>query len=391
MKPSRSHLPRGPRMGLSLAVVTALGLALSGCSGSTTTAESSGNASGTTGSASASQLQSLTEAAATYPLPSGEVKDVSAVKGKVIYYIPISLQAPQFAATQKSITAAANAVGADVQVCDGKGTPSAVSSCVEQATSAKAAGIVADAVPYGMGGNSFDAAQKAGIPVVIGNQLDDPDHPAGADLAFVNSPGTTMMNDLNAWIAQDSGQKATILVNQTADSAAAKQYVADSTEKLKSTCQDCTVVTNDVSSANFSQVPSSTSSALLKNPSIGYVVSQFDQFLQPTTSGIQQSGKTSSVKVVAGAAQVSTLKQLASGNGVQAAVGQAGAYQAWVFVDAILRMHAKQDVPEYEIPVRLFTQDSVKDIDVSADAEASGEWFGPTTFTADFKKLWGVS
>ena len=59
---------------------------------------------------------------------------------------------------------------------------------------------------------------------------------------------------------------------------------------------------NKISSANFNLIPSSTSSALLKTPNVGYVVSEFDQYLQPIQAGVQQAGKSTSVKGVSGAA-----------------------------------------------------------------------------------------
>jgi ribose transport system substrate-binding protein len=383
------------RAAAALGALALIGAGLTGCGNDDSAAPASSSAAGASGSDASSTLaaevEALTKAQDKYPVPTEKVTDISGVKGKVIYYVPISLQAPQFAATQNAVKAAAEAVGASVQVCDGKGTPTDVSACVEQATQAGAAGVIADAIPYGMASNALDAAQEAGIPVVIGNQLDDAEHPAAADLAYVNAPGAEMMEALAKWIQLDSNDDATILVNQTADSPAPPQFVTNGTKFLATDCGDCKVITNDVSSANFSQVPASTSAALLKNPNVNYVVSQFEQFLQVTNTGIQQASKTDSVKVVTGAVQVSGLKQLASGTGLDAASGQASVFGGWVYVDAILRMHSKQDVPKIDIPVRLFTKDSIKDLNITDEAQASGEWFGPATYTDDFKAIWGVS
>ena len=49
------------------------------------------------------------------------------------------------------------------------------------------------------------------------------------------------------------------------------------------------------------------------------------------------------------------------------------------------------EVPEYEIPIRLFTRDNVGEIAVTPEAEASGEWYGPTDYPDDFKTLWGLN
>lgn len=366
----------------------------------------SGNSAGTTGSADspadsptatgsgtsalATEVAALEKPLDSYPLPTGAIKDVSSLAGKTIYYIPITLQAPQFAATAKEIAAAAKAAGLKVQVCDGKGTPTDVNACVAQATSAKAGAIVTDAIPYGLAANSLDAAQQAKIPVVINSQIVDASHPASPTLAYVGeNAGSDQQTALAKWTILDSQGKADLLINQNTDGPSQPAFVAAGKKVFASDCPACKVTINGVSSANFSLVPSSTSAALLKDPGITYVQVQFEQFLQPTQAGIQSASKTG-LKVITGAAELSSLKALQSGQ-IQAAAGQATSYQAWVDIDASLRMMLGSQAPDYTIPVRLFTKSSAADVKVTDAALASGEWFGPTTFTDGFKKLWGVA
>lgn len=335
-------------------------------------------------------LAALTKPLAAYPVPTTPIGGkVSSLAGKTIYYIPISQQAPQFTITANALTAAATAVGMKVQVCDGKGTPSAINACVGQGTAAHAAAIIADAIPYVLASNSFQAAQAAGIPVVIGNNIPDQGVTPGKTLAYVGyDAGSAMEEALAKWVIADSGGKADILVNEDADGPSPAQFDAAGNKVFASDCPGCKVTTNKVSSANFSLVPSSTSAALLKDPNITYVESQYEQFLQATQGGVQQTSRT--VKMVDGAAQLDSVKAVANGS-VAAAAGQASAYQGWVFLDAVLRMSLGEDLPKYTIPVRLFTKDTVTAADQTEDAQNSGAWFGPTTFTDDFKKLWGVA
>jgi ribose transport system substrate-binding protein len=341
-------------------------------------------------SALAGEVAALDKPLDAYPVPTDPISDVSSLAGRTIYYIPITLQAPQFAATQKEITLAAAAAGLKVQVCDGKGTPTDINACVAQATSAKAAAIVSDAIPYGLASNSFDAAQKAHIPVVINSQVVDSSHPQSATLAYVGeNAGSDQQVALAKWTILDSKGKADLLINQNTDGPSQAVFVAAGKKVYDEQCPDCKVTINEVSSANFSLVPSSTSAALLKDPNITYVQSQFEQFLQPTQAGIQSASKTG-IKVSTGAAELSSLKALKGGQ-IQSAAGQATSYQAWADIDAALRMMLGSQAPDYDIPVRLFTKDSVADLDVTEEALASGEWFGPTTFTDDFKKLWGLA
>ena len=148
-----------------------------------------------------------------------------------------------------------------------------------------------------------------------------------------------------------------------------------------------------MSSSNFSLIAPSTSSVLLKTPGVGYVVSEFDQYLQPTLGGVQQAGKAATIKGVSGAAQLSGLQMLAKKNFLYADVGQASAYQGWADADAVLRMMTGTSgakLPTYTIPIRLFTRDNISDIKLTAAAQASGEWFAPSTYTQSFLKLWNV-
>lgn len=377
------------------AAVAAASLAACGSSSDnrsdTAGSDSSGSANtGSGSSALASEVAALDKPLDAYPVPTDPIKNVASLAGKTIYYIPITLQAPQFASTQKEITLAAKAAGLKVQVCDGKGTPTDINACVAQATSARAAAIVSDAIPYGLAANSFDAAQKAHIPVVINSQIIDSSHPQSATLAYVGeNAGSDQQSALAKWTIVDSKGKADILINQNTDGPSQPVFVAAGKKVFSDECPDCKVTINEVSSANFSLVPSSTSAALLKDPNVNYVQSQFEQFLQPTQAGIQSASKTG-VKVITGAAELSSLKALQGGQ-IQAAAGQATSYQAWADIDAAIRMMLGSQAPDYTIPVRLFTKDSVADLKVTDAALASGEWFGPTTFTEDFKKLWGLA
>jgi ribose transport system substrate-binding protein len=367
-----------------IATAAILAVSLAGCSSDPGTTSGSGTP------AISGDVAALDQPLDSYPVPKDAITDVASLKGTTVYYIPITLQSPQFGATQKAVAAAAAAAGLQVQVCDGKGTPTDINACVAQATSAKAGAIITDAIPYGLAAGSFEAAQKAHIPVILNSQIEDDAHPASATLAYIGTnAGTDQQIALAKWVVGDSGGKADILINQTTDGPSPIAYVAAGKKVYGSDCPDCTVTVNEVSSANFSLVPSSTSAALLKNPNVTYVESQFEQFLQPTQAGIQSTGKTG-MKVITGSVGLSGLKAVKGGE-VAAASGQATTYQAWVDVDAALRMMLGSKAPSYDIPVRLFTPASVADLALTDDAWVSGAWFGPTTFTGDFTKLWGVA
>jgi ribose transport system substrate-binding protein len=389
--PTRTRVIRLGMVGMT----AALAIALSACSTGGSSPQST-----STGSSSSSDLAKIDakvaalEKKGTYAIPTGSISGVSGVSGKTVYYIPITQQSPQFAVTQSALQDAFKPLGLKLQVCNGNATPTGITACMTQATQAKAAAIITDAIPYDEAANAFAAAAAAGIPVLNTNQTADPQHPASAKLGYIYAAGSAQMTAVADWIISDSKGKATAVIDESTDGASTVQFVADAQKEFKTYCPDCTIVINKISSSNFSLIAPSTSSALLKTPNVGYVVSEFDQYLQPILGGVQQAGKLSTVKGASGAAQLSGLQMLAANNFLYASVGQASAYQGWVDTDAVLRMitgTSGAKLPNYTIPIRLFTRDNIKDISLTADAQASGEWFGSPSNTDQFLKLWGVN
>jgi ribose transport system substrate-binding protein len=372
-----------------------LAVALSACStGSTTPTSTATSGSGSTDLAKIDAKVAALQKVGTYSVPAASISNVSAVSGKSVYYIPITQQSPQFAVTQAALEAAFKPLGLRLQVCNGNSTPTGISACLSQATQAKAAAIITDAIPYDEAANAFAAATAAGIPVLNTNQTADPQHPAAAKLGYIYAPGSAQMTAAADWIISDSQGKATVVIDESTDGASTIQFVTDAQKEFSTYCPNCTVAINKISSANFPLIAPSTSSALLKTPNVQYVVSEFDQYLQPILGGVQQAGKIASIKGVSGAAQLAGLQMLSSKNFLYASVGQASAYQGWADADAVLRLitgTAGNKLPTYTIPIRLFTRDNIGDIQLTAAAQASGEWFGSPNYTSQFLKLWGVN
>lgn len=377
------------RLWATAGIATVSALLLVGCSSGSTASPTKG---ATSPSAASSDLEQqvadFMKAGDSYPVPTEAVSNPTALKGKTVFYIPITAQAPKFAIVQAGLKDALTILGAKLQACDGGGTPTTISTCINQAVAAHAAAIVSDAIYYDLAANAFDKAQAAGIPVLNTNQGPADGHPASDTLSYAVEAGDGGATALAAWVALDSEGKGTVLANVSVDGPAPKRYFAGGQKLLDQECPGCTVVINEITASNFSQIPSSTSSALLKNPDTGYVWSQFEQYLQVTQAGAQQAGRATDTKGLTGATTLGGLKQLAAKNFLYAAVADASTFNGWIDADAALRMVAGDAIPEYTIPERLFTRDNIGDITLTDDAQASGEWFGPTDFPDQFATLW---
>jgi len=358
--------------------------------GSSSSATAAASSSTPAGVAKAQQMVTQFEATtSSYPVPTASISGVSALKGKTVYYIPLVQFIPGFVVTAATMKVALAKVGMNLQVCNGQGQPSAVAACVQQATGAGAAGIITDAIPYGMAQNALNAAKAKGIPIIITDQIPPPGTAANDD-SVTYVPGVVdQPSQIAWWIIANSDGKANAILAQESDSPSSIAYVQDSLSIYKDNCPGCTVTVKNITATTNSQLASDTSSNLLSNPDATYYYTEFEDSLDPTVQGIQQSNKTDVALSVAGGT-VDGLGRLKSGAVVKAVVTVDQAYAGWALTDEILRMATKTAPVTETFPSRLFTADNIATIQVTAAAQSSGAWFGDTSYQSDFEQLWGV-
>src|ERR1700722_19280768 len=356
---------------------------------SSSSATASAASSTSAGVAKAQQMVTQLEATtSTYPVPTASISGVSALKGKTVYYIPLVSFIPGFVVTAATMKVALAKVGMNLQVCNGQGQPSAVAACVQQATGAGAAGIITDAIPYGMAQNALNAAKAKGIPIIITDQIPPSGTTNSDSVTYV--PGVVdQPSQIAWWIIANSAGKANAILAQESDSPASIAYVQDSLAIYQQYCPDCTVTVKSITATTNSQLASDTSSNLLSNPNATYYYTEFEDSLDSTVQGIQQSNKTGVALSVAGGT-VDGLGRLKSGSTVKAVVTVDQAYAGWALTDEILRLATKSAPVTETFPSRLFTSDNIASIEVTAAAQGSGAWFGDTSYQSDFEKLWGV-
>jgi ribose transport system substrate-binding protein len=341
------------------------------------------------GVAKAQQMVTQLEATTTsYPVPTAAIKGVSALKGKTVYYIPLVQFIPGFVVTAATMKTALAKVGVNLQVCNGNGVPATVASCVQQATGAGAAGIITDAIPYGMAQNALNAAKAKGIPIIITDQIPPSGTTNSDSVTYV--PGVVdQPSQIAWWIIANSDGKANAILAQESDSPSSIAYVQDSLSIYKQYCPGCTVTVKSITATTNSQLASDTSSNLLTNPNATYYYTEFEDSLDPTVQGIQQSNKTDIALSVAGGT-VDGLGRLKSDSMVKAVVAVDQAYAGWALSDEILRMATKAAPVTETFPSRLFTAQNIGSIQVTTAAQGSGAWFGDASYQTAFAQLWGV-
>jgi ribose transport system substrate-binding protein len=371
--------------------VIAASVVLAGCGSSSSS--SSGSASAGTvppGVATAKKnVASLSATTPSYPVPTASVSGVSKFKGQTVYYIPLVQQIPGFVVTAQTMKQALAKAGLSLQVCNGQGQPSAIAACVQQAVGAKAAGIITDAIPYGMAGNALNAAKAKGIPIVVTDQIPPPGTANDNQVSYV--PGVVNQPTQVAWwlIASSKG-KADAILAEEADSPSSMAYMTSSLAVYKKYCPGCKITVKKITASTNSLLASATSSNILAAPSATYYYTEFEDSLQPTISGIQQSGRSSGMSLAVAGGSVDGLGLLKGDSVVKAVVVVDQAYAGWALTDEVLRMMTKAGPVTETFPSRLFTKQNISSIQVTPAAQASGQWFGNSSFESDFAKLWGT-
>jgi ribose transport system substrate-binding protein len=324
-------------------------------------------------------------------VPAASVPGVAKLKGETVYYIPIIQQVPTFVVAAQAMKQALARAGLSLQVCNGQAQPTAIAACVQLATTAGAAGIVLDAIPYGMAYSALGAAAAKGIPILVADQLPDPASTPSTDKVSYLPGAQGQASDIAWWTIADSGGKANGIIAEEIDNPSSIAQVTDSLAVYKKNCPACVITVKQISATTTNLEASATSANLLSDPAASYYYTEFEDSLQPTIQGIQQSGRSAGISLSVAAGTVDGLGLLAGNSPVKAVVVVDEAYEGWALTDEILRMATGTGPAPEAIPSRLFTRQNIGTIQVTAAAQASGAWFGDDSFETAFAHLWGVS
>ena len=382
------------------ATLTAAAL-LAACSSSSSSSTSASSSTGASSSPSAASSTSAGLAAAqkmvaqlegttsAYPVPTADVSGVSKFAGKTVFYIPLDAHIPGFVVTAATMKTALAKAGLKFQECDGQGNPSAIASCVSQAQGVNAAGIVLDAIPYGMAQNALDAAKGKGIPIVIADQYSQGAQSTN-QVAYVQGV-VDQPSQIAYWLIASSGGKASAIIGEEEDSPSSIAYVQNALPIFKQNCPDCHVVVKPITaSMSDQQITAAVTSNVQTDPTAQYYYTEFEDSLQDTVSGIQAAGKASSVGIAVAGGSVNGLGLLKSGQLVKAVVAVDQPYAGWALTDEVLRMMTKSGPVSETFPSRLFDAANIGSVQVTSAAQDSGAWFGDDSYQASFEKLWGV-
>jgi ribose transport system substrate-binding protein len=322
------------------------------------------------------------------------VKHIADLKGKTVWYIPITNAVDSLAGMGTTMTAALKKVGAKVQICDGGGLPTTVATCLTSAAQQGAAAVVTSFIDYEMAPTGFQALAAAGIPVIVGSEPPDPGVKATKDLQFTyGTAGDNLFGELMAFetIVQSKG-KANVLVLRLTDSASTTGTGNIEISYIKKYCPGCTVTSIDIQTAALAQVPSNVAAALTANPNINYITVPVDPYLPPVTGALATAGLTSKVHVISADGGVAGLEDVAAGS-LLADPGGPIEFIGWEYADAVIRILSGDAVPATPAgPNLIFTKKNLTGKSLNENQYLTMNWYGigEAAFEAPFLKAWSV-
>ncbi|WP_375476233.1 sugar ABC transporter substrate-binding protein [uncultured Jatrophihabitans sp.] len=406
----RQHRP-GAKMAV---VVAAVALTVTACSssgggGKTTspTADSSattssGAATSDTGAPASGGATSLAAMQADLAKFTGEVTStaalkpvtgVSKLKGKTVWYIPIGSAVPILNAFGVGMKGALDKLGIKLQVCDGKFLPTTMASCINQAATQGADGVVTGYIDYQLVPTAFDNLVAHKIPVLIAGEAPDGGKTNSPALAFDDTSPTinALQRLMNESVIVDSKGKAKVLFLGVTDSPQLKGAAAYSKKFYADNCPGCTFTEIDYNTASLNKLPSQVSSALIAHPDTTYVVAEVDAAGAGAVSGIETAGFSNKVKFASTNGALDALQRIKNGAGQFVDVGTGGIYLGWQFVDGIVRMMTGVLPVNGFGVVRVFTKENIANLTLTPAAYATNAWYGSDAFEKTFLTAWGVS
>jgi ribose transport system substrate-binding protein len=369
-----------------LGCLLALAALLSACgSGGSTSSEgpSEGTAKQTENASdeqSSSESKAFEEFSApiTWPGPNDQV---TPPPGKSITVVICGSQGITCVRVGEGVTAAAAAA---VTLVDGQSNPTVWNQAVQSAVANKTDGIVLAAVPPALVSGALEKAKAAGVKIaaalsVLGPPVDVKVELDRKAIAAANS----------AWIAQDSGGDAKVLVVRDDEFPETKVTSDAYSTDLPSECSGCSVEDEvEFTLALASQrLASEVSQALRQHPEINYIIQPFDTVTTFVEQGIAQAGKTGQVKIVGLGADPPSFEAMKEGSMAES-FGTPAEWMGWDAVDGLIRSFAGKPVPKlnpqtqsnYDVPERY----------VTAEAPEPGPNGWPDfDYQSKFELLWG--
>jgi ribose transport system substrate-binding protein len=351
----------------------------------------------TSASGEFSALQKKLDAIAAPPKfthPGPEI-DVSSLKGKTFYVIPLAYNT-EFNKLQADATVEAGKVaGVNVEVYSTTGTPSQWQQGMQRAITDDAAAIILQGPDPNLLIPQIRQAEAKGIPVVSSHYVDqDVEDEVKSKIPnleiAVPGPFTEASRLLADYVAVESGGTANVAYVPLTDFGTLQTQMTEAFEKeLGSVCPDCKLTQADTTLAKVTETPSAITSAVRRDPEIDWIVTAFDLSVPYAQTALQTLRKTDEVKIASFNATSAVLKLMQQdGHPLVANIGEPIPVMGYTSLDQAMRLALDEEPVEEPVFMRMFTQENV---DEAGTPPTPVDGYGDAqSFVDGYKQLWGV-
>jgi ribose transport system substrate-binding protein len=375
-----------PRLLLAAGAIMALGL--TACTSGSS--ESNGTGATAAGDSGCSDVvataQKAVDAASKSDTPwDGPTTGPRAAEGKTLVYVAQSMTNPGVAGVANGLQEAAAAIGWNVKVIDGLGTPAGIQSAFSQALTTRPDGIVIGGFDPKTTAAQVAEANAAKIPLAAWQALSTPG-PSTDPQLFTNI--TTKVEDVakisaDYVIAKSNGKAGVVIF--TDSSIPFAEGKSQMIKKELETCSGVKVLDYDnVPLSDVSaRMPQEVSSLLSKhNDAWTYSVAINDVYYENAAAALRAGGVQpggAPFNVGAGDGDSSALQRIKAGQYQTATVPSPLKSEGWQIVDELNRAFNNQPASGYVPQIHVSTKENTTNTDA----------WDPVGYQDAYRKIWG--
>ena len=284
--------------------------------------------------------------------------DLAALKGKTIWFIPISFN--QFASDwEAGLKEAADIAGVKLVTFDTKGLISAANEAVSQAVAQKADGIIILAIRPSVIAGPVAEAKAAGIPVLSGFNSDSGDPIPDGMFGNFTSDFTADAELGVKWALLDSGCAADMVMVMTSSGVVWTNMSVGAEKAIKQYCAECKIKVIDIDYGNLaSSLGGQLQAALQLDPAINYVFPAGDSLVPYITPILATAN--SQAKVLSRDGVSASIEMIAAHSGQDMTLAMPDfKWVGWIAFDDVARQILKLPRKDYSIPTRIIDASNV--------------------------------
>lgn len=323
--------------------------------------------------------------------PEGDAIDVSSLKGKTIYSIPITTSIPFYKDGEAAMKQAAEKAGIKYVTYPSQGKVSDFQQGFADAINAKASVIILNGPLPDTLQPQIKKAHAAGVKVIAAHEEDvSMPVPTGVDAVAAGRFYDAARLMVNNAVADANGEPVKALAISSDDTRPSKGMIEAMRDELKTRCGDeCSITVTNVPVADWAaKIQSEVQSQLNRDGDINTILPIFDSMVQYVDPGVRQAGGGREIKSYSFNGTPSINKFLTnSGSTLKANMGEDPLWIAYLTMDQAFRvMLGEQPLDNPAAPLRVFNADNVAD---QGNPPAVGKGFGDE-YIPGYEKLWGL-